>query len=140
MANETLVPLPTKFKDFKQIRTFLVKLIEKLDVILGYRGNSGYESASSATATNELTLAALSEALEDLSKEFDAVDSKVNTISEDTDQYKSGVAVIDLSYTAPTASAVYDQAELQGVMDQLQTTSERFDELLSALRGVEIIE
>jgi hypothetical protein len=45
MANETLITVPNNIEQQEgALRKFLMTLVEKLDVVLGYRGNSSYVS------------------------------------------------------------------------------------------------
>lgn len=139
MANETLVNVPTRFEDFKQVRTFAVKLIEKLDIVLGYRGTVGYEEAGTAEALTEITLDSLAETVDEFENELDAFREDLNTLTEIVNQYKTTTSIADTSYTAPTVSATYTQAEVQGIADSLETVSDKLDTLLGVLRSVEII-
>lgn len=139
MANETLVSMPTRFDDFKQVRAFAVKLIEKLDIVLGYRGTVGYEEAGTAEALTEVTLTSLAETVEEFEQVLDAFREDLTGLSDGVNQYKTATAIADTSYTAPTVSGTYVQAEVQGIADSLETVSDKLDTLLGALRSVEII-
>lgn len=139
MANSTLVNVPTRFEDFKQVRAFAVKLIEKLDVVLGYRGTVGYEEAGTAEALTQVTLTSLAETVEEFEQVLDAFREDLTGTATDIDQYKTTTAIADTSYTAPTVSGTYVQAEVQGIADNLETVSDKLDTLLGVLRSVEII-
>lgn len=138
MPNSTLVSVPAKFDDLKQLRVFVVKLIEKLDIVLGYRGSAGYETAGTAESLTTITLNTLNEAISEVEQTIDSLTAIIEDLSEVT--YKSETAIIDLSYTAPTISATYSQAEVQGIADDVATVADKVDELLAALRTVEIID
>lgn len=140
MANETLVNVPTRFQDFKQVRAFAVKLIEKLDIVLGYRGTVGYEEAGTAETLTEVTLTSLAETVEEFEQVLDAFREDLNGLSDGINQYKTTTAIADTTYTAPTVSATYTQAEVQGIADSLETVSDKLDTLLGVLRSVEIIQ
>ena len=42
MANETLAQVPSDVSDPVALKRFLSSLVERLDVVLGYRGDSSY--------------------------------------------------------------------------------------------------
>lgn len=132
--------MPTKFENFKQVRAFAVKLIEKLDIVLGYRGTVGYEEAGTAAALTQVTLESLAETVDEFELALDALREEINTLREDINQYKTTTAIADTTYTAPTISATYNQAEVQGIADTVETVSDKLDTLLGVLRSVEIIQ
>lgn len=39
MSNQTIIAVPTNLEDYKQLRTFLVRLVINLDTTLGLRGD-----------------------------------------------------------------------------------------------------
>jgi hypothetical protein len=139
MANETLVSMPTKFEDFRQVRAFAVKLVEQLDIVLGYRGTVGYEQAGTASTLTKTTLASLTETADEFSQVLDEFREELVAITESIEQYKTGLSIADTSYTAPTISVLYVPAEVQGIADSLESVSDKLDSLLAALRGVEIL-
>ena len=59
-TNETLVAVPLHVEQAGETRKFLVRLIEKLDIVLGYRGDDPYVTISqlqdaSTSASTSLT-------------------------------------------------------------------------------------
>lgn len=140
MANETLVNVPTKFQDFKQVRAFAVKLIENLDTVLGYRGSVGYEEAGTAEVLTEETLASLAQTVEEFDQVLDAFREDLTALNESINQYKTSTTIADTTYTAPTVSGTYNQSEVQGIANTLETVSDKLDTLLGVLRTVEIIQ
>ena len=147
MPNQTLVSVPTKFQEFKQVRAFAVKLVEKLDVVLGYRGTIGYEEQGTAEALVEVTLASLATDFDAFKLSIDSIDEAIILLQEDVsiiqetlEALKTGVAITDTNYSAPTVSVTYTQAEVQGIADTLETVSDKLDTLFGALRSAEIID
>lgn len=150
MANQTIISVPTNFADFKQIRTFVIRLIEQLDIVLGYRGNSGYEVSGTASTLladvvsenteQQLKFGTELSTLTDALNQFIiATNEAFEEVNDTLDTIQQGTVIADLSYTAPTISATYDQSEVQGLADQLQVTSDKLDSLLAVLRTAEII-
>tara|TARA_Y100000310_G_scaffold344892_1_gene460284 strand:+ start:3014 stop:3469 length:456 start_codon:yes stop_codon:yes gene_type:complete len=150
MANQTIISVPTNFADFKQIRTFVIRLIEQLDIVLGYRSNSGYEVSGTASTLladvvsenteQQLKFGTELSTLTDALNQFIiATNEAFEEVNDTLDTIQQGTIIADLSYTAPTVSATYNQSEVQGIADQLQTTSDKLDSLLAVLRAAEII-
>lgn len=150
MANQTIISVPTNFADFKQIRTFVIRLIEQLDIVLGYRGNSGYEVSGTASTLladvvsenteQQLKFGTELSTLTDALNQFIiATNEAFEEVNDTLDTIQQGTIIADLSYTAPTVSATYNQSEVQGLADQLQVTSDKLDSLLAVLRTAEII-
>lgn len=139
MANQTLVTVPTKFEEFKQVRAFAVKLVEKLDLVLGFRGSAGYEEAGTAQALVETTLVSLAQDFDEFETVIDAVRRDISALQSGVNSYKTTTSIADTTYTAPTVSATYTQSEVQDIVDTLEIVSDKFDSLLAVLRSVEII-
>lgn len=78
MANETLAQVPSDVSDPVVLKRFLSSLVERLDIVLGYRGSDSYASSTTVTdlaATTKEGLAAADSSIEELS-------SSVNTLKE----------------------------------------------------------
>ena len=45
-TNESIIAVPITVEQKGQVRQFLVRLVEKLDIVLGYRGNDPYVTIS----------------------------------------------------------------------------------------------
>ena len=54
MPNQTLIVVPTDLDDTETLQWFLTRLVEELDIILGYRGERSDTLASLAAAIKEL--------------------------------------------------------------------------------------
>jgi hypothetical protein len=40
MANQSIIAVPTQFKDLNEVKIFLSRLIQKIDELAGYRGSN----------------------------------------------------------------------------------------------------
>jgi len=78
--NETLIQVPTNLSDPFQLTLFLRKLVEKIDVVLGYRGQDPYLASSD--------MATLTETLNTLPATLDNLESKLS---------KAGIELTELS-------------------------------------------
>ena len=54
--NQTLIQVPAAFEDSKSLRRFLAILVEKLDIVLGYRGQEQYAKLSDLQTVDTSTL------------------------------------------------------------------------------------
>lgn len=75
MINESLLQVPASVEDPAVLKRFLDRLVERLDIVLGYRGNDPY------AATSDLGLAVSS-----LTQEAEQLVEQVNTESENVNQ------------------------------------------------------
>jgi hypothetical protein len=150
-ANETIVAVPTNVEQQGELRKFLVRLVEKLDIVFGYRGNDPYVSISQlqdASAANATSLTKLEETVlgiiqQLLSENSEVVTQLVEALSESTDEsiesLKSSATITDADDSGPTLTTPPTQSELQDMQDQIATNAIRFNDLLDALRATEII-
>lgn len=150
-SNETLIAIPLELEDFQTTKQFLVRLVEKLDIILGYRGGDSFVSTSQLLAGliaikdfDDNTLIGLLLALEAATIQFveDSVAELkilVDTNVDDIANLKSATTIVDTAWSEPTASAGYVQNEAQTVIDQVEDNTNKINELLAILRATEII-
>ena len=146
-TNETLVAVPLNVEQAGQTRQFLIRLVEKLDIVLGYRGDEPYVTISdlqsvSSAASDELT--ALEQTiLTTISENSDVITALFATAAEETsasiESLKSPSTVADADESTQTVSATYVQAEVQSIQDQVVDVADKLNDLLAALRGTEII-
>lgn len=146
MSNQTLVQIPLDTTtDPERLRIFLLRLIEKLDVVLGYRGNDGYVSQSELARTDQeiniadLTLIGLAQEIQRLFEITTANTEAISDNSDNIEEIQQGTSVADLSFTQVTPSAGYVQSEAQDVADQAKNAGDKIDELLAILRTAGII-
>lgn len=150
MANQTLVSLPPKIDNFDQLKLFLAQLIEKLDIVLGYRGSDKYASVADLAALNlnELqqqvtdAIAAI-ETLDGQVVELQAADVALQEVDAELtgrlDVVQAETAIVDIAYAGVTVAALYSQAQVQGIDDQLKATSDKLDSLLAILRTAKVL-
>ena len=142
MSNQTLVSIPSKFENFKQIRQFAVRLVEKLDVVLGFRSTTGYETAGTAEAYAATIIDLISQntlAIDAVVDSVEAVQSSIDDLVAAIDSMRLAVAISDLAYTAPTISAVYNQSQVQGLATNLEAVSDKLDTVMAVLRTAGVL-
>jgi len=143
MSNQTIVAVPTKFEEFKQIRAFIVRLVTELDIVLGYRGEDPYVTATTLTTTGSSSSRTVGEQLEELKKAIEELESVVATGDATTlerlDTIQALTPIVDHSYTAPTAGVGYSQAQMQDTVDNLALVNDKLNELFVILRTASIV-
>lgn len=135
MPNETLIAVPHKLENPREFRLFLVKLVEKIDVVLGYRGDSGYvtneqfqsdlEQFGGQTATVAERLATAEETLSE--------------VQQTLGQLLSVATIDELNSSTITATASYDQSNVQTIADEVKTVADKIDEVIAALTDAGIL-
>ena len=149
--NETIVAVPITVEERGQLRQFLVRLVEKLDIILGYRGNDPYVSISqlqSASATADEGLTKLEQTVltiitglfnENSEVVTGLLEGIVSGTSDAIDELKSPNTVSDNDNTTQVISNPPTQVQVQAIQDQVVANANDFNSLLTALRATEII-
>lgn len=148
-TNESIVAVPLNVEHAGQTRQFLVRLVEKLDIVLGYRGNDPYVSASQIGGlASQDNLTQLEQTVLDIVTQLFTENSEVVTTalrsitdgtSESIESLKSSSTINDVDDTTQTISATPTQTEVQNIQDQVVDIAEGLNDLLAALRGTEII-
>ncbi len=148
MNNQTIIAVPITVETPGQTRQFLVRLVEKLDIILGNRGGDPYVSNSQLQKTTSDGLTILEKAILTVISNLLAADSVVTTellaeLKEQTDEaiddLKSSSTINDADTSKPTLTAPPTQTELQDMSDRTGDNATDFNDLLTALRGTGII-
>jgi len=149
--NETIIAVPLSVEQEGQTRQFLVRLIEKLDIVLGFRGGDPYVSISqlqSVSATSASGLTTLEQTVLNVITSLLSDNSAVVTQlfaaaaaenSAAIAALKSGSTVSDNDESTQTITAPPTQAEVQNIQDQVVANAGDFNNLLTALRGTGII-
>lgn len=154
-ANESIIAVPISVEQQGQTRQFLVRLVERLDIVLGYRGNDPYVSSSqldsasasaSASTINGLTQleqTVLNVIADLFTENGEAVSILLDSISEETtaaiEDLKSASTIANADATRTYPGGVYVQAEADDVAAQVVDVASQLNDLLIALRGTGII-
>jgi hypothetical protein len=143
MANSSLIGVPTDFRDLSQVKLFLVKLIEKLDVILGFRSDEKYVSRKDLVGTSVTVAEALTELKELLELQITGLTSELSSTEESLNALDSrlstGIVIVPVSYSAPSVNGTYNQAQIQSIADSLEVVSVAVDSIIGALTSAGII-
>ena len=133
LNNETLAAVPLDLDEAGQTRRFLLTLVEKLDIVLGYRGGPTYITAGSLASDlpqlNALELSILNIAQTATTAYVDPLIAGL----------KSSNAVADADNTVNTVSAPPTQAEVAALASQIGANADTFNLLLASLKQTEII-
>lgn len=130
MANQTIAQIPTQIRTFDDLRHFLVLLIEKLDILFGYRGDTSYATEEEILQISELLTSATG-SLEE------AINLALTAAKEYTDQQVAAKQETEnlLEYTGRTISATFDQLEIQGLADDIATLADKLDAVITKLNS-----
>lgn len=133
--------VPATVEQPGQTRQFLVRLVEKLDIVLGYRGNDPYVSASQLQNTTDTSLTALEKTVLNIVTQLlsDNIDTLTSDISESIEALKSTDTVTDADDSTQVISNPPTQVQVQNIQDQVETNAVRFNDLLTILRELGII-
>ena len=143
-TNETIIAVPISVEQQGQTRQFLVRLVEKLDIVLGYRGNDPYVSISQLQSTSESGLTALEQTILEVVTRLFSANSEVITqllldIADAADSLRSSSTISDNDTSTQVITNPPTQAEVQSIQDQVVANAGDFNDLLTALRATGII-
>lgn len=113
--NESIAAVPTNVGDPDTLKRFLDRLVERLDIVLGYRGGDPYLTEGEQAETfNELqqllselrdTSVQLNESIEAVREKLTEAESRIEEL-EALLEYQT-TSIVDLNSTAWTTAAVY---------------------------------
>lgn len=85
MANETIAQVPTDVTDPVILKRFLSRLVERLDITLGFRGDDAYATSSTVTGLAKSTknsVEYLTSTTEATTKSVTELNTSLNTLAE----------------------------------------------------------
>ncbi len=151
-TNESIMAVPITVEQPGQTRQFLVRLIERLDIVIGTRGGDPYVAQSELNKTTSAGLTALEKTILEIITKLFSIDNAatailVNTILETSlaaidsaiSDLKSPSTITNANTTTETISNPPTQAEVSALASRVTTNASGFNSLLSALRSTEII-
>lgn len=151
MANGTLIAVPPNVDSPQALRLFLTRLIEKLDIAFGYRGNTSFVTqndiaslASSDTLQKSIQeLTQTGQSIFDQSKEYtdeeiEAVNETIENLSFTNNPEQAPVS--DSSVAPLTMLGSYDQPQQQQLANDVIAIQDKVNEILVALRAAEILD
>jgi len=110
MPNQTIASVPANVEEPTVLKRFLLRLIEELDIVLGYRGDSSYVSQSqltSATAPLEVTLSSVSEQATANLASISDIEEQAQTTLDAIDVNSSAIADVNALLDTSVLSATY---------------------------------
>ena len=140
-TNETIIAVPTTVEAPGQTRQFLVRLVEKLDIVLGYRGNNPYVSLSELESASDTTLTALEKTVLEIVTLVitENIETISDTIVDSIEALKSSDTVADADDSTQVISDPPTQTQVQNLQDQVVANATSLNDLLTALRETGII-
>jgi len=141
--NQTIIGVPLNVEEEGELRKFLIRLLEKLDVIFGYRGDDPFvtisqlQDVSSAANQNLTQLEQL--IIKTITENISVLNAALDETGNSIDSLKSDSAITDASTTSQTITDPPTQIEVQNIQNQVVNVATQLNALLAALRGTEII-
>ncbi len=108
-TNETLISVPATVEDPLALRKFLLRLVEKLDIVLGYRGQDPYITKNDLE-TPENFLSTLPTQINDITKAISNVSNSVTDLQNEQEELLSNFNASQLALykTKQLTAAYYD--------------------------------
>lgn len=143
MSNQTLLQVPTDVGDAETLKRFLDRLVERLDIILGYRGDAAYATEEQLTAlqsqteeqTQTLAVAAeeakvvfeqqIQQLVDELSTQLDRLEdlvARVDQLELDVSDIHLALVSVDSRLDVLEASLSYSATVLRDFNDVLWST------------------
>ena len=142
-TNESIIAVPPSVEQPGQTRQFLVRLVEKLDIVLGRRGGDPYVSASDLLKTNSdlstLEKQVLAIVEKALTADSEFIEGILESTIEQIDALKSPDTITDGNVTPLVYSGPPTKAEVEALDAREVANTTKFNDLLTALRGTGII-
>ena len=148
LDNQTIIAVPITVEQSGQTRQFLVRLVEQLDIVLGFRGGDPYVSLSQLqqsqlsglTTLEQTILTVITRLLTESSVITDQLlVGLLEATNEAIDALKSPDVISDNDTTSQTVGGSYSQTQVKAIADQTAANAVDFNNLLTALRGTGII-
>lgn len=131
MANQTIAQLPVQAKSFEDLRPFLIRLVEKLDTLFGYRGDTTYATEDEVLKISELLISATGSLEQAINLALAAAKEYTDEEIEELKQEPETT----LDYTARTISEEFDQIELQALADDVASIAAKVDSIITKLNA-----
>lgn len=135
-TNETVIAVPITVEQKGQTRQFLVRLVEKLDIVLGYRGGDPYATTSNLTQLEQIVLSVIERLFE---LDTSLADSLLSSTANAIEELQSDEVIADADITTQTISDPPTQAEVSNLASQVASNATTYNDLLNALRETGII-
>lgn len=135
-TNETVIAVPITVEQKGQTRQFLVRLVEKLDIVLGYRGGDPYATTSNLTQLEQIVLSVIERLFE---LDTSLADSLLSSTTNAIEELQSDEVIADADITTQTISDPPTQAEVSNLASQVASNATTYNDLLNALRETGII-
>ncbi|RKY53161.1 MAG: hypothetical protein DRP93_07020 [Candidatus Neomarinimicrobiota bacterium] len=108
MPNESIIAVPIDVAEPVQLRRFINKLVEELDLVLGYRGQNKYVASSDLIGA-DLTLATLASGLASLEEYLETLTGTLTTAESSIEDNATAIAAVeDLHTSTALGAAFYD--------------------------------
>lgn len=94
MANESIISVPPSLDDPITLRRFLAQLVEKIDIVIGTRGNDEYVKQSELTSVTTTLTASVTEEQTTLASVSDQTDTNTAAIADNAETIDDNTTAI----------------------------------------------
>lgn len=143
-TNESIIAVPITVEQSGQTRQFLVRLVEKLDVVLGRRGGDPYVVTSQLIETVagltklEAAIFGIIERLLSV-EDTELLEGVITATNEAIEELKSNNTVANADTSIELISGPPTKSEVEAVDAKVAANAVKFNDLLTVLRGTGII-
>lgn len=138
MINESLLQVPASVEDSAVLKRFLDRLVERLDIVLGYRGDNPYAASSDLESAVGAITAETQQLAELISKEAESLNEQlailVEELKEQLKQLVDLLARVDL-LEGQVSDILLELASIDTRLDALETGFASVDGRLDALEA-----
>ena len=151
-TNESIIAVPVSVEEKGQTRQFLVRLVERLDLVIGTRGGDPYVSESRLAASSLEGLTALEKTILAIIERLFAVDSlateeliatilegALSAIDNAINDLKSPSTISNSDISVGSYSGPPTKSEVEALDAKVVANAGDFNSLLTALRDTGII-
>lgn len=129
MINESLFQVPASVEDPDVLKRFLDRLVERLDIVLGYRGDNPYAATSDLTIAVDVLTQEAEQIATKLVEETESLDEQLLTLVAQLKEQLQQLA--SLLYRVETL-----EAEVSDILLELAGFSARLDALEAGYVGI----
>jgi len=110
MPNQTIASVPPNVEEPIVLKRFLLRLIEELDIVLGYRGDSSYVSQSQLVNTTDplnTTLASVSDRVTVNAADITSIEEQNQTIADAIESNSASIEAVNQLLSSTVLSSTY---------------------------------
>jgi len=133
--NRTFIVVPQRLDNERELRHFLTRLVELVDIAYGERADNKFITANDFKASVTSIQAVIAKSDEASSVTNSGLDVRVEELEDNLQQQN----IPPIEFPTTVASAVYSQAEIQELSDNITTLRDSMNIIVERLKLANII-